>query len=360
MSQVDYTLTSTDLTALANIVQLQGNIGAKSLTWAGLFDFARCLYWLSYNYDTITSSRLKTQLEQFLNAIKDTTTSYGHNVPAMLVAYMHKVACETGDWNDFAMKIAYGMTWQNRCDELEYLCTAPSNPPEWAKAVHQALFSLPSIPEVTYPPQALICFPPDKEAALADGCQGLIVYYQCALFKPEYWTDADKVAKSGDVLWSAQAKELEDLIKKPSLDDQMFLNVLYLLAGLCTSTDTKVLGNVQTITSLMTNSTENPNDTFIDQLVYFALMEWIDPKGRYQWTHDQLVAALQELIVAVPNGNPESVLLQKTIKQQQAILRATISYPMYDPYNAAVNFPQRKTDTMEALKRAWATLPGQS
>lgn len=345
----DFTLSSAGLTAYLNLVGIQGDLGATTLTKAGLSDFAQRLYWCSFNYATIDNARLAQQVELLYQGLAATPTNWGPTVPALLVGYLWGLFQQNdAEWRLYYDETGSGITWQNRCGYGPICCTAPSSPPDWQKAVQEALLTAPAS---SYPPSTIIWFPANSDEAYDHRSD--IVAYEFGLFDPARWTDAHLVAQHTTALWAAQSADLTALAQTTPLTDQMCLWLLFALTGLCTSPNAADLARVNTIATLDTNSTENPNDTFIDQLVYFALMAWVDPKGSYQWTHDQLAASLA-VLAAVPNEDPGSVVLRKTLTQQAAVLASSPSYPMLDPYNPAIGFPQRKTDTLAALNQAWA------
>ena len=93
-----YDLTNDDLTAFSNIVGMQGDVGATTLTKPGLFDFAQRLYWCSYNYSRINNTGVAQQLETFYQALIATPTNFGHNVPALLVAYLWGLFQASDQW----------------------------------------------------------------------------------------------------------------------------------------------------------------------------------------------------------------------------------------------------------------------
>lgn len=347
----DSTLTSADLTAFANIVGMQGDVGATTLTKAGLADFSQRLYWCSFNYQTISNTSLQNYLDVFYQGLSTTTTNWGAPVPALLVAYMWGNFCQNGDWGSYYDETGSGITWQNRCAYGNFACSTPSAPANWQSAIQSALTTAPCS---AYPPSTMVWFPASSDEAFENRYN--IVNYEYGLFDPAKWTDVNLVAQNTSALWTAQSSDLATLTQTTPLTDQQCLYLLHLLTGLCTSPSAKDLALVNTIATLNTNSIENPNDIFIDQLTYFALMVWVDPKGAYQWTHDQLASTLAILAAATPNQDPGSVVLKKTFAQQTAVLNSSSSYPMVDPYNPSIGFPQRKTDTLAALNNAWQGL----
>lgn len=345
----DYALTSADLVAYTNIVGMQCDVGAHTLTKAGLSDFAKRLSWSTWNYQTIVNTNLQQQLTLLYQGLANTTTNWGSTVPALLLAYQWaQFLSNDADFRTYYNETGSGITWQNRCAYGNICCSLPSAPQVW----HDAVQAVPTTaPSSANPPSTIIWFPASSDEAWT--YRASIIAYELDLFDPTKWTDAGLVAQHTTALWTWQSADLANLSSTTPLTDQMCLYLLYLLVGLCTSPNPADLNRVNTLANMDTNSIEYPNDTFIDQLTYYALMAWVDPKGPYQWTHDKLASNLTAL-AALPNQDPGSVLLQRTFTQQLAVLNSSPSYPMLDPYNPAIGFPQRKTDTLAALAQAWA------
>jgi hypothetical protein len=278
-------------------------------------------------------------------------TSYGTtsaaNFPALYVSWLWR-DCIAKNW-DAIYTWGWG-GWEypsygtNGCKPYP-----PVGPAAWSEAVEKSIADIHTSGSPGPGDLIMVHVPnnQDKDQILA---------FQDSRFDPRNWTDADQVAKLAPGLWTVQSEQLSALTAQSSLSSDMCLYLLFLLTGLCTSTNGKDITLVNKIANLDTSSTENPNDTFADQLVYFALMVLIDPKGTYQWSHDQLNQMLTQLLGFLPNADPASTILQKTFNQQLAVLNSTPSYPMIDPYNPSIGFPQRKADTLAALNTAWTTL----
>ena len=181
--------------------------------------------------------------------------------------------------------------------------------------------------------------------------------YQFGLIDPTKWTDFNEVARSSPGLWATQSSDLSALLKASGdLADSSAIYLLFLLTGLCSSPTPSDVELVAKIGTFVTSSPEYPNATFADQLVYLTLMLWADPRGNYQWTNAQVDARVHDLIGAVTTGNAAAQIMSKTLTTQAAILKSTSSYPMVDPYNPSIGFDQRKSDTLFAIGKAWASL----
>jgi hypothetical protein len=369
-----YMLTSDDLTAFTHIVGMQGDVAGYtlnyhrpapppftySLTNAGLADFIRRLHWCSFNYSSISNRRLQQYLGTFYDGLIASPEEL--SVPALLVAYMWALFCQDdSQWRSFWDGEEGPITWANWSDR----CATPESPPNWSQAVRKQLRAA-----LSSSGAPTIWFPSGQKDASDHRVD--IIAKEMGLFDPKTWTNVDLVAQRTIKLWLSQSDDLSRLTGT-QLDDQTSLYLLHLLTGLCTfpvileafvpspTTDldqsrVSTLARVNAIARHGACSPEYPNDTFIGQLVYFALMELADPEGRYQWGHHQLASTLGTLAAAAPNQDRGSVVLRKTFAQQATVLHCTASYPFDDPYNPGISYPQRKADTLAALNRAWADL----
>ena len=348
----DYTLTTNDLAALTAIVKAQADLGTTTLTADDLLDFMAQLFNLSYTLmPQVTNTSISAAFAAFLTQLAKVSTSFNsYDVPALWVAYTwgHYVQTDFQDW--YYQSVTY-IEWAK-------LQSAPPGPAAWQTGVTGYLTSLqPTLYPAT--PTFIYDIDPGYRQGNWDSptwAQTQTYTFEYGLFTPDKWTDAGQVKTGAPALWTTQSGDLTATMQATALTDAMCLYLLYLLVGLCTSPNAKDLTTVETVANLVTNSVENPNDTFIDQLVYYALMAWVDPRGTYQWTHDHLTAQLQAFSASVPNGDPASQLVTRTLQQQTSVLNSASSYPMTDPYNPSISFPVRRTDTLAALNQAWATL----
>ncbi|HEU5326451.1 MAG TPA: hypothetical protein VFU78_00075 [Thermomicrobiales bacterium] len=348
----DYTLTSDDFAALTAIVKVQADLGATTLTASGLLDVMAQLFNLSYTLmPPVTNTSISSAFAAFLAQLAEVPTGFSnYDVPALWVAYTwgHYVQTDFQDW--YYQSVTY--------NEWAKLQSAPPGPSAWQTSVTGYLATL---QPTLYPATPTFIYDIDPGYRQGDWnsptwAQTQTYSFEYGLFTPDKWTGAGQVKTGAPALWTAQAGDLAATMQATALTDAMCLYLLYLLVGLCTSPRASDLTTVATVANLVTNSVENPNDTFIDQLVYYALMAWVDPRGTYQWTHDQLTAQLQAFSASVSNGDPASQLVTRTLQQQTSVLNSTSSYPMTDPYNPSISFPVRRTDTLAALNQTWATL----
>jgi hypothetical protein len=175
-------------------------------------------------------------------------------------------------------------------------------------------------------------------------------------FDPSNWTDSGKLTTSLAPLSTAQSGTLTTLLaQKSAPSPQTWPFLLYLLAAQCAST-AHDQQRANTIVATPTTSREYPNDALINQLVYYTLMYWADPLGDLNWTNAQIQDAVKALGDAVPGQDPASRAIANSLQKHGKILHSTNSYPMVDPYAPSVAFDQRKTDTLFALEKAWATV----
>jgi hypothetical protein len=164
------------------------------------------------------------------------------------------------------------------------------------------------------------------------------------------WVALSSMARRGGV---GAAEEI-DALRKESLNLSSGVRLFYGLLGLSVSSKSADLTLAQNILSRSAPSPENPNRTLAGQLVDFVLMAWIDPRGTLMLRRDEIVAEVSKLLAEVPNDNPASRLLQETLNEQAALMRASYSYPMVDPENPSIGFGQRKADTLAALNAVWS------
>jgi hypothetical protein len=103
-------------------------------------------------------------------------------------------------------------------------------------------------------------------------------------------------------------------------------------------------------------SPEYGNGQFLDQLVYASLMALADPTGVYSLDNQQLQSLLADLAGAITAPDATSAAIKASLLQHGKVLFTDASYPMVDPYNPAVGFDDRGSDTRRALDAARARL----
>src|SRR5690349_5544490 len=116
---------------------------------------------------------------------------------------------------------------------------------------------------------------------------------QHAILAPTAWTDVEQVKVGVASVWAAQAHEVRALLQPATLTADTYFFLLHLLVGLLTG-DTATAALVEQLVSAIATSQEYPNDTFINQLIYLALMYLGDPLGPYGWSNAQLQMALAD------------------------------------------------------------------
>ena len=165
-----------------------------------------------------------------------------------------------------------------------------------------------------------------------------------------WWSQStkDKVLAS---LTKAQRDKMKDLITSTSpLSIEQYFFIFHSLIAYC-SLNTTDQAKASAIASTVTSSDTYPDDTFINHLVYIALIYIVDPRGQYKWNHDQLKNFLNDTLNVIKGEDDGSKKIKAAIKLGLDMLNADVSYPVQDPYSPA-SFPTRKADTLAALDDA--------
>jgi hypothetical protein len=174
---------------------------------------------------------------------------------------------------------------------------------------------------------------------------------------PASWTDVENVKSGVSGLWTSQKESMNALLAAERLtaDDYFFL--LHVLLGLVSGE-----GDLQLFTSNILTAPADPpgypNDVFVNQLLYLALMYLADPLGSYGWNNAQLQQFVADVTSVVTGTDEASVAIAGAMAQQGKVLNSASSYPMIDPYNPSVGFTQRVTETVSALDKARASIRG--
>jgi hypothetical protein len=344
-------LTTADLATLVTLARVQGDIGANPLTKAGLTDFMAQVNTLSFtDYGATTNAQVKGWADLLYTALMATPTNYQQTVTALYVAYNYGlyVAGNYEAWYEMSGDAFANFMGLNASYNIPGW-TPPSQSPTWNKTITTMLNHWNEGWEGNLPRNIIDSKP-------GDGYQQEIDF-QANLFDPRNWTDAAQVQVNAKPLWDAQSAMLRALVTQGSLAENDALLVPFLLIALVNAHDAPSRSLGYQIANLTATSPEHPNDTFADQLVYYALLALADPLGNFALPHGALLGLVNALIPAVPNQDPGSVLLSRVLTEQAKILNVDTSYPMTDPYNPGIGFTVRQTDTLAALNRAWATLP---
>ena len=162
------------------------------------------------------------------------------------------------------------------------------------------------------------------------------------------WSNAAKVA--GEVAAAqiaAQGDCFASLMKVPELTGDDYLFALHLIIGLLTGTSSQST-QARTLVSALCTSPEYPNDTFINQLVYSALLTLGDPIGSWGFANADLLAFVNTLEGTISATDPGSAAVKQSLVDHGKVLKADSAYPLQDPYTS-IGFTQRKTDTLFAL-----------
>ncbi len=348
-----FPITEEDLETFKTLLTIQQDIGADPVTKAGLTDFMVQLDKLSLEQYARTKSKVvKGWIDLLFSALIKTPTCYAKppvRVPGLYIAHHYGMWVsrhhDVGPIRNADCRYGLFRHGIGGGSGTKYKWDPPAQPPAWKKALNAVLESWDDPAKL---PASL--FSLHKLDWQED------VRRIGELFDPKKWTDAAKLKAHAVSLWEAQSQFVKNLLTEASLQADDCVSLLSILSVLANSPSDDHRHSAFQIANLNTDSPEYPNDIFINQLVYYVLMEWIDPRGGYQWTHEQIKNEMQKLILAVPHHDPASELMRNTFEVQAAVLKASPSYPMFDPYNASTNFAERKTDTLFALVEAGKTL----
>jgi hypothetical protein len=340
------TFTTADLATLATLAKIQGDVGADTLTTAGLTDSMAQLNSLSFTgYGATSNQQVQGWADLLYASLIATPTSYSQTVPALYIAYNYGLYV-AGNYEAW-----YAESGNTFLSFMEGGWKPPSQSRAWSQAVNGLLtawWGSGGDVETGVPGNII---------ATAQGMgYDQEIEFEANLFDPKSWTDAAQVRDRAQPLWAAQRTCLDGLVSQTALQENDCLLLPFLLIAMCSSASTDDRGLAGTIAGLSTSSPEYAHDFFADQLVYYLLMVLADPLGNYAQTGDQLLAFIGGLVPAVPNADPGSQAMNTALTQQSKILNADSSYPMQDPYVPSIDFNTRKTDTLYALNQAWTTL----
>ncbi|MGN6813745.1 MAG: hypothetical protein ACTHMP_22980 [Thermomicrobiales bacterium] len=345
------TLITADISTLVTLARIQGDIGASPLTKVGLTDCMAQLNTLSFtDYGATANAQVKGWADLLYTALIGTQTNYQQTVTALYAAYNYGlyVAGNYEAWYEMSGDTFANFMGLNASYNIPGW-TPPSQSPAWSTTLTSML---------NYWWRDGNMLEPHVPGNIIDHSGGYQqqIDFQANLFDPQNWTDAAQVQVNAKPLWDAQSATLHALVTQSSLAENDALLVLFLLVAMVNSLDAPSRSLGYQIANLPTTSQEHPNDTFADQLVYYDLLALADPLGNFALTNGALLALINALIPAVPNQDPGSILLSRVLTEQAKLLNSTSSYPMVDPYNPAISFPVRQTDTLAAINQAWATL----
>lgn len=366
---LNYTLAAAELGAVRALLTLQKVIG-QDVVPSPRYDIverlAASLDSVSVSYTSLANTTVKGWVDQLFTSLIATNTCYGRGFAELFVAlrygnYVHSIGDLSrygpGGWNDIIQPsdgynyytcFSTGLNadrylgpWRNwgTGSQKDWSPPYPQAPPQWVTAVN-AVFTAWG----TNPPATLI----DKGNGA--GYDTRVPAFEARVVSSG-WTDFNKVQTNTVGVWKAQAQTATTMLAAEKLTADAYFFLLHLLVALAVG-DTASQALAQRVTAAIASSLEYPNDTFLNQLVYLALMYLADPLGAFGWDNQQLQAFVSALAGAVLGQDPVSTAIKMSLETHGKLLHSASSYPMLDPYAPSVAFTQRKTDTLFALDKA--------
>lgn len=382
MAETDagYTLTATDAAAFATLLQAQNGVGpACSPGQDQLLAFYAAVDAFSYDaYRTITNTTLQSWVGQLYPPMITTRTCYGISAAGMYALYAYaafvRASFSQAEYEpDNTDIVTFWIDHGGQDADFGNQGFPNAVPYGWFGFPAVGMWRPPGQPTTFF--QALVSDVLTLNTALAQaksataavelfsGAGGhcdspaALVQFQHGLFDPAHWTDVASflTAIRAAPLWQQQLDAVRALLKPDTVTGDGYFFLLHLLIGL-TAGGPASLQLAQQVTSAAAGSTEYPNDTFVNQLVYLTLLLLADPMGNFAWPTAQLEAELTKLVGLVSGTDPASVALQTSLSRHLRVLQVDTAYPLQDPYCPSIGFPQRQSDTLFALDRARATL----
>ena len=356
-----YTLTASDLGALPTLISLENVLGPSTpaFTDSRVGAFFTGLDALSGAYGAFNNTLIKSWIDQLFADLETVDTSYQSKFPSLYLAYewgWYWVGTSNNlqsTYDDCFQSVAQAWTrfltagpgWSDDCiPGIFSNWPRPSAPASWSKTVNQTLAAWGNKPPVNL-------------ISLAGGDVAGSKANSRALIHLAKWTNASAVRTQTAALWTSQSSTLANLLAQPSLDASDYLFVLHLAIAMGTGTAADQ-AKLAAIMTAETDSVENPNDNFADQLVYLLLMSLGDPRGGFGWTNAQLRTWAQKLIGVIQSPDRGSSAILTALQQQSKVLTSDASYPLQDPYNPGIGFTTRMTDTLYALNHTWKGVGG--
>lgn len=384
---IDHTLTVDDTAAFAALLRAQGALGPARTApgQAQFLAFFEAIDTFAYNaYTRITNPRLEGWVDQLYAPLIGTRTCYGISAAGMYVLYVYaqftKACFRHGapvHWPTDQTIIDY---WHSRggrepCPSFFGTHFLPSaNPWNFFGTSGTGMWKPPAQPMAFLDAMSKDIDILNAALQAAGKCtstvalfidEGLgtctepecVVEFEQSRFDPAHWTDAGTFTANlaRAPLWQEQRDDVTGMLRPEALDGDDYLFLLYLLVAL-SSGDARNRQLAQRIACADASSSEYPNDTFANLLVYLTLLNLADPAGDYAWTNTQLQAHVATLVGAVTGTDPASQALKAALTRHGKVLRSDTSYPMHDPYCPSVGFNRRVSDTLFALDEARATL----
>ncbi|HEU5328006.1 MAG TPA: hypothetical protein VFU78_07930 [Thermomicrobiales bacterium] len=358
------TLVAGELAAVRALLTFQGayGVGVKQLATVDAGNYFGSLNSLAGVNAQLQNPQFQGWYNQLYTLLMATNTVYHQPFPALYIVYAYTPFCDVnmvlnsawkGYWSTFLHGYAYTIdgndvtinpwgqeTW------LLHLPPRPTAPAVWKQATDNLLTKWGDAP-------------PANILHLGTGGSGGFTYdaatYTFQQSVLANWSDFAQVAVTTAPMWQAQQSTMTALLQQTALTADAYFFLLHLLIALPTGA-TSAQQLAQRIVSASATSQEYPNDTFINQLVYLAMLYLADPLGAYGWNNAQLQAVLQALEGAILASDSASAAIKGSLVQHGKVLYSDSAYPMQDPYSPNIGFTQRKSDTLFALDKARQTL----
>ncbi len=372
----EYALAASELPSIRALLTFQGKYGVSAtLTNSDIKPYFDSLIKLSSFYPQITNTNFKTWFEQLFSQLMATDTVYNQKLPALYLAYAFGEYCKAmepdwmgeapdhlsgswigGWWQSFlhGEHVLDGLnSWQEMVNggttpawgagmtpRTVALPPRPAAPPSWKDATDTLLSqwgddqpptNIISTQEPNFDDVTHIIWPPRPSA------------YQATVL--QNWTDFPTVASSTLPVFQSQSDKLKAMLHPDALAASDYFFLLHLLIAECSRTDS----TETQLVSASSASSEYPNDTFINQLVYLVLMYLANPDGGFKMINADLQTMVSDLKACISSTNPASAAISTAFDTHLTLLEVDSAYPMDDPNNAAVNFDDRLTDTLSAL-----------
>jgi hypothetical protein len=323
---------------MRRLLTAQSLIGAgmPPLTGPSMATFMQALQSLSSAYPNIQNAVLQGYVDQLYALLTTTPTNYDQKFPALYITYWYRnfqpyIVDLEGPWNCF-------------CNGVPVLKIPPwppqvQYPPTWKSTINSLITAWGQTP-----PSNIISQTGNRA----------IWAFEDAVLGPN-WTNISAVTSCAAALWASQVSTVNVLLAAGTLGAGGYFFLLHLLAGLATG-DAPSRTLAQRIVNATASSTEYPNDVFINQSIYSSLMYLADPVGAYGWNNQQLQAFVAAVGNVVVSSDPVSTAIRNSLAKHGKVLYSDASYPMVDPYNPAIGFNQRQTDTLYALDQARVAL----
>jgi hypothetical protein len=320
-----------DLNAASSLGPALRQIAAAPLDASHTESFFDAAEGVAAHYSSVTDERFRSWLDAFFGAVTDTPTCYGKPVAWLAVG------------RAFAR---YAVSWASH---------PRAGVPLWNSFITQ--WSRPPAPRAWRAQIDAVCAGehPTEFGGLWGRWQEVIQNVH-ALLDPAKWTDASSVANRMAEVWKRQSTALTSMRGKGVLDAADCVLLIQLLPLFAISPQAADQQAAMRIASAPVSSDENPNDTLLDQLVYFVLMHLADPRGPFALTHPTILDWCQRLNGSGPASGAFADLMNRVLDPQIKLLITDLSYPNVDPENPATPFRQRYADTLAAINRAWPAL----